>query len=155
MYGGITTAPSGYLFCNGASISTATYANLFDIIAYTYGGSGGNFSLPNLTSRFPIGSASTTSMGVSDSTQGGSTYITGGNTTMTANQLATHSHSISFNTSNYIGSTNSTANTTTGGSSERLVESNTNTFPTTTNNNSSNQSDFRPPYIVVQYIIKY
>ena len=38
--------PAGYFFCNGASLSTTTYANLFAVIGYTHGGSGASFSLP-------------------------------------------------------------------------------------------------------------
>ena len=52
--GSIITMPvnslpaGGYLFCNGASLSTTgIYSNLFGIIAYTYGGSGGSFNIPN------------------------------------------------------------------------------------------------------------
>lgn len=36
-----TTIPDGWLACNGASLSTTTYADLFAVIGYTYGGSGG------------------------------------------------------------------------------------------------------------------
>lgn len=49
------TAPTGYLLCNGASVSTSTYATLFAVIGYTFGGSGGSFSLPNYTNRMPYG----------------------------------------------------------------------------------------------------
>lgn len=41
--------PSGYLVCNGQSLKKATYANLFNAIGYTYGGSGDNFNVPNLS----------------------------------------------------------------------------------------------------------
>jgi len=40
--------PDGYAYCNGASLSTTAQPKLFATIGYTYGGSGGNFSLPNL-----------------------------------------------------------------------------------------------------------
>lgn len=43
-----TTAPKGWLACNGASVSTTTYSVLFAKIAYTYGGSGASFTLPNI-----------------------------------------------------------------------------------------------------------
>ena len=43
------TLPSGYLVCNGQSLKKATYANLFNAIGYTYGGSGDNFNVPNLS----------------------------------------------------------------------------------------------------------
>ena len=49
---GASTAPSGFLICNGASLSTTTYAALFAIIGYTYGGSGGSFYLPDLRGEF-------------------------------------------------------------------------------------------------------
>ena len=43
------TAPKGWLACNGASVSTTTYAALFAKISYTYGGSGSSFTLPNIS----------------------------------------------------------------------------------------------------------
>lgn len=49
-YAGLT-APSGYLLCYGQSLSTTTYANLFGVIGYTYGGSGGSFNVPDLRSN--------------------------------------------------------------------------------------------------------
>ena len=50
-----TSAPSGFVLCNGASLDTTTYANLFAVIGYTFGGSSANFNVPNYTNRFPIG----------------------------------------------------------------------------------------------------
>jgi microcystin-dependent protein len=53
--GVITTPPANWMLCNGASLSTSTYAALFAIIGYAFGGSGTSFNLPNLTQRFPVG----------------------------------------------------------------------------------------------------
>jgi microcystin-dependent protein len=53
-FGG-TTAPTGYLLCQGQSVSTTTFATLFSVIGYTYGGSGANFTIPNLQGRIPVG----------------------------------------------------------------------------------------------------
>jgi len=47
--------PPYTLLCNGASVSTTTYADLFEVIGYSYGGSGANFNLPNFQSYFPVG----------------------------------------------------------------------------------------------------
>ena len=47
-----STAPTGYLKANGASLSTTTYASLFAAIGYTFGGSGGSFSVPDLRGEF-------------------------------------------------------------------------------------------------------
>lgn len=58
-FGG-STAPSGYLLCNGATISRTTYANLFAKIGTTYGAGDGSttFALPNYSSARMVTSAS-------------------------------------------------------------------------------------------------
>lgn len=53
-YGG-SSAPTGWLICDGSSVSTATYANLFAVIGYTYGGAGSSFTLPDLEGRVVAG----------------------------------------------------------------------------------------------------
>lgn len=53
-----STAPKGWLLCNGASVSTTTYAALFAKIAYAFGGSGGSFTLPNITAPSSGGTTS-------------------------------------------------------------------------------------------------
>lgn len=57
-YGG-TTAPSGYLLCDGSAVSRTTYAGLFAILSTTYGVGDGSttFNLPDLRQRFPMGKA--------------------------------------------------------------------------------------------------
>jgi len=50
------SAPEGWFLCDGLTThSTSTYAALFALIAYTYGGSGGTFGVPNLKGRTVIG----------------------------------------------------------------------------------------------------
>ena len=43
-----STVPTGWLACDGASVSTSTYAKLFGKIGHGWGGSGGSFNLPNM-----------------------------------------------------------------------------------------------------------
>ena len=52
-----TTAPTGYLACNGAAVSRTTYAALFAVIGSTFGAGDGSttFNLPNYGDRTPIG----------------------------------------------------------------------------------------------------
>jgi microcystin-dependent protein len=71
MYGG-TSAPTGYLFCDGTSYSTSTYPALFAAIGYTFGGSGGSFNVPNTGGVFPRGGGSQTIAGISYSSSLGS-----------------------------------------------------------------------------------
>lgn len=40
-------APAGWLEADGSSVPVATYPALFNVIGYTYGGAGANFSLPD------------------------------------------------------------------------------------------------------------
>ncbi len=51
------TAPDGWLLCNGAEVSRATYADLFTLIGTDYGVGNGNttFNLPDLRGRFALG----------------------------------------------------------------------------------------------------
>jgi len=51
-----TTIPSGYLECNGASVSRTTYAALFSAIGTTWGSSSGStFKVPDLRGEFVRG----------------------------------------------------------------------------------------------------
>lgn len=55
-YGG-AAAPSGYLLCDGAAVSRATYVDLFTVIgtAYGAGDTSTTFNVPNLKGRIPPG----------------------------------------------------------------------------------------------------
>jgi microcystin-dependent protein len=50
-----SSTPTGWLLCAGQSLPTASYTALFGAIGYTYGGSGANFSLPDLRGRVVAG----------------------------------------------------------------------------------------------------
>jgi microcystin-dependent protein len=52
-----SSAPTGWLICNGATISQATYAALYAIIGHTYGADpgGGNFILPDCRGKATVG----------------------------------------------------------------------------------------------------
>ena len=71
-----TTAPTGWLKCDGSAISRTTYASLFVAIGTTYGAGDGSttFNLPNLTGRVPLGMDSSY---VGQSTNGVLPNITG------------------------------------------------------------------------------
>jgi microcystin-dependent protein len=64
------TAPSGWMACDGGSLSTTTFAQLFARIGYTWGGSGGSFNVPNLLSRYRRHRDNSTLAGSVGNTQG-------------------------------------------------------------------------------------
>ena len=95
---GSASIPSGFLLCDGQSVSTSTYAALFAVIAYTYGGSGANFNVPDLRDRTICGVSAANSKTLAQ-TVGANTVTPTGNvggnaasTTLTTQQIPSHTH---------------------------------------------------------------
>ena len=86
-----STAPSGWLICDGTAVSRVTYAALFEVIGITYGAGDGvlTFNLPDLRQRFPLGKAA--------SGTGSTLGSTGGNINHT-HTGPSHTHSLSGST---------------------------------------------------------
>jgi microcystin-dependent protein len=95
---GSASIPSGFLLCDGQSVSTSTYAALFAVIAYTYGGSGANFNVPDLRDRTVVGVSAANSktlaqnIGANTVTPTGNIAGSTGATTLTTAQIAAHTH---------------------------------------------------------------
>ena len=86
MYGG-STAPNGFLICDGSEISRTTYSSLFAAIGTIYGAGDNSttFNIPNISGRVAIGSSVSHNIG-----------MTGGEETHTllTNEMPAHSHTI-------------------------------------------------------------
>ena len=110
-----TTAPAGYVLCDGAAISRTDYADLFAVISTTYGAGNGSttFNVPDLQGKMPqgyesgnyamagTGGANTVTVAVTNNqaatnaiTNNQSVTVTGSidNTSLTTAQIASHSH---------------------------------------------------------------
>jgi microcystin-dependent protein len=110
-----TTAPAGYLLCDGAAVSRTDYADLFAVISTTYGAGNGSttFNVPDLQGKLPqgyesgnyamagTGGANTVTVAVTNNqaatnsiTNNQSVTVTGSidNTSLTTAQLAAHAH---------------------------------------------------------------
>jgi microcystin-dependent protein len=83
-----SSAPTGWLACNGATVSRTTYANLFSAIGTTYGAGDGSttFGLPNLQGAFPLGSSGSYALGA---TGGEATHL------LTIAEVPAHTHTYS------------------------------------------------------------
>lgn len=82
-----SSAPAGWLICNGGSYSTATYAALFAVLGYTYGGSGSSFNVPDCRGRSTVGAGN-----VNTNTQPSAVL---GSTGGDVSQLVSHNHGVS------------------------------------------------------------
>lgn len=156
----LPTPPAGYLICDGTSYSTSTYANLFAVLGYTFGGANNSFLVPNYQDRMPIG---VNSIANTIGSKGGTA-----NNIISTSNLPAHDHSItdpghahSVNMGSTYNSTYTTfqptiysigiqlnTNQSTTGITVNTTQANGNTFPNLALNNM-------PPYIGIYFIIRY
>lgn len=100
-YGG-ASAPAGWLMCDGSSYSTTSYAALFAVVGYTYGGSGSTFNVPDMRGRVAAGPDNVTNR-ISTGAPGGfapGTATIGatageGAHTLSQTEMPSHNHAIS------------------------------------------------------------
>ncbi|MBV6441037.1 MAG: phage tail protein [Haliscomenobacteraceae bacterium CHB4] len=86
-------APRSWAFCDGSLLPISQYQALFSLIGTIYGGDGiSTFALPDLRGRVAVGAGD--GPGLSDyqlGQKGGAEY-----TTLTVNQLPTHTHQVNI-----------------------------------------------------------
>lgn len=88
-----TTAPTGWLLCQGQVVSRTTYATLFAAIGTTYGAGDGSttFGVPNLKGRVIVGvDTSQTEFDVLGETGGAKTH------TLSLSEMPAHDHTINL-----------------------------------------------------------
>lgn len=140
-----STAPNGWLICDGSAISRSTYSDLFNVIGTTYGTGDGSstFNLPNLKGKVVVGyDISDSDFNVVGKTGGEKTH------TLTINEMPSHVHG-----------QNVTAGS--GGTAIRNDYREDNSgipYPQGINTNSAGGGqahNIMQPYITMNYIIKY
>lgn len=112
MFGG-SSAPEGWLLCDGSAVSRTDYSKLFSVLGTTYGSGDGSttFNIPDLRNRFPVGAGD----GYSLNSQGGE------NTVKLSDAQMAHGHG--FTNPSVTG-----GSTTTGGMSANSKHSHTFTY---------------------------
>ncbi len=159
-----STAPTGYLLCNGATVSRTTYAALFAIIGTTYGSGDGSttFAVPDLRSKMIVG------VGQGSGLTNRTLASTGGieSKTLSIAEMPSHTHTItdpghthSQNTINddFNNSGGNPPGFSADGAGSRTW-SNINSSTTGISINSSGSStafSVMNPFMALNYIIKY
>ena len=154
-----STAPDGYLMCDGAAVSRTTYAALFAAIGTTYGAGDGSttFNLPDLQGRFPLGAGAgngltARTVGQKDGEEGHA---------LTIEEMPAHSHVPSASGEYFVTAEESSANNTSvsySSNGNRWVDGLTSeshfhhrTGTDTVGSGAAHNN--MPPYTVVSYII--
>lgn len=138
-----TSAPEGWLICDGSAISRTTYSTLFSVISTIYGTGDGSttFNIPNIKGKVIVGYDST-------QTEFNSLGETGGEKThtLTVDELAPHNHDVKVKM-NALGFGDGYLTTASG--------YNYTTSNSPINNTGRGQAHNNlQPYIVLNYIIK-
>ncbi|NBP01959.1 MAG: hypothetical protein EBU90_17895 [Proteobacteria bacterium] len=159
--GTVSNFPTGWAVCNGASLSTSAYPNLFNIIGYTFGGSGGTFNLPNMLERFVVGAG-----GDNPTVTGTSGYGVGdtdGSNSVTLNltQIPSHEHTVSASgsaTKDFAANRNGGYGSGAGGGglgADTPIVNVTGTAAASGGFNGETQPhENRPPYFALIYLIR-
>lgn len=135
-----SSAPTGYLLCDGSAVSRSAYSALFALISTTYGAGDGSttFNVPDLKGRVAVGyDSGQTEFDTLGETGGANTH------TLTTGEIPSHDHS-------------------TGSGMEVLNTPGTSTYATLTDGAGASGTtggggahNNLQPYITLNYIVKY
>jgi len=146
---GASASPTGFLLCNGQSVSRSTYSSLFAVITSLYGDGNGSstFNVPDLRGRFIAGWDAGTSVLTSVTANmvlGSSIANTGGAqaVTLTTAQMPAHTHSYTIKASGVGGNEGSGS-----------LWYNTSSSSTGSTGSDGAHSNI-PPTMILNYIIK-
>jgi microcystin-dependent protein len=142
--------PSGWLFCDGRSLATTgTYAALFAAIAYSYGGAGASFNIPDLRGRALVGKDNMGTTGAANRVTTGGSGINGvvlgaaggeQSHTLTIAEIPSHGHTYPWWSGSSGGGTGSGGGNNTG---------------TTANTGGGGAHNNMQPTLISNWIIKY
>lgn len=148
-----STAPAGWLICDGRSVSSVDYPELYAVIGTTYGGYGTNFQLPDLRGRFPVGKNSGTFSALGS--KGGEEKHT-----LTIAEMPAHQHAGNDRAWHdkqkkngqqwFVGLNHDGGSWMANAANDGLTNQDTETGTT----GSGQPHNILPPYVVINYIIK-
>jgi hypothetical protein len=170
-----STAPTGWLVCDGSAVSRSTYSALWGVLGTSYGAGNGSttFNLPNLQGKFPVGKDASVEFDVLGETGGSKTSA------LAVANLPAHNHTASSSSSSSTSLTNGSSVVVTGTGNALLLNgaqglsvygpynavamsASTSTSTSTTVNTSGGNGTATgdaftnlPPYIALNFIIRF
>lgn len=141
------SAPTGFLLCNGATVSRTIYAALFAVVGTTFGAGDGSttFTLPDFKNRFAVGAGDLYSVAAT----GGSKDAVAVSHTHTATDSGhTHTYPRAVTSGGFLGGTSSFSITGSG-----TTDSSTANITVASAGESGTNKNL-PPYLSVYFIIK-
>lgn len=136
-----STAPTGYLLCDGSTFNGDQFPELRDVVGDTYGThSGTSYYLPNLKGRIPVGrDSSQTEFDALGETGGAKTH------TLTTSEIPAHNHTVDGDL----------VPRGTGANFRELTDAGTGGSNVTTRDTGGGAAHNNlQPYVVLNYIIK-
>ncbi len=157
-----SSAPSGWLLCNGSAVSRSTYSALFAVVGTAFGSGDGSttFNLPDYRDRMPIGAGTTYS---ANSTGGSKDAIVVSHTHTASvtdpghNHLTSSTYNVALRYSSGAGSeagTDTTAGQPDLRSYSTIVSATTGVTVSNSTTGSSGTNANLPPYLGIYFIIK-
>ena len=156
-----SSAPSGWLICNGQEVSRTTYAALYAVIGTTYGAGDGSttFNIPNLVNKTVRGSNSLGKTGGADTVTLSTANLpahTHGTGSLKADSNGAHTHTVNAPTQYAMsGSGGGTGGRTPGSVTTSSNGAHTHTITGETSSVGSGSAvTITNPYVMLHYIIK-
>ncbi len=150
---GRTTAPLGWLLCQGQALNRTTYARLFSAISTTFGIGDGSttFNVPDLRGRFPIGKSASGTGSTLGGVGGAIDHVhTGPSHTHTG---PSHTHT-NPSTGQPVNGGGSGASAVGSGHTHAVGNSGSSGTANTGSSGTANTGINNPPFQAVNYIIK-
>jgi len=156
-----SSAPAGYLLCDGSAVSRTVYAALYAVLGTTFGSGDGvnTFNLPNFRNRMPIGAGDLYSTGGTGGSKDATVVSHSHGVNITTGAGGDHNHSINlpFVTTNqkYSGGGQGFFGEGTGTYTTANAGTHTHSVTGTTDLTGSSATNANlPPYLAVNFIIK-
>ncbi len=149
-----TSAPDGWLLCDGSAISRSTYSGLYTVIATNYGSGDGSttFNVPDLRGRMPMGldNMGGVSAGIVENQEADNLGGTSGTEVhqLSIEEMPIHNHDLR----EYAGGGGTFGNGITSGNNQYGYNLSTSKISSAGGDQPHNNM---PPYMALSYIIKY